>query len=128
MGQKVNPIGLRLGIVKTWESRWYADKQYAAYILEDHRIREFLKKKLYHLIFACAFVILGQVITLNIGMCESLRVAAALGFGTIPENASYQGLQTDEFMKTWLALGAIPVFEGEPDQEDEVADPGHSQA
>ena len=48
MGQKVNPIGLRLGIVKTWESRWYADKKYADYIFEDHRIRQFVKKKLYH--------------------------------------------------------------------------------
>ena len=48
MGQKVNPIGLRLGIVKTWESRWYAGKQYADYILEDHKIRRFVKKKLYH--------------------------------------------------------------------------------
>ncbi len=48
MGQKVNPIGLRLGIVKTWESRWYAGKQYADYILEDHKIRNFVKKKLYH--------------------------------------------------------------------------------
>jgi small subunit ribosomal protein S3 len=48
LGQKVNPIGLRLGIVKTWESRWYAGKHYADYILEDHKIRTFLKKKLYH--------------------------------------------------------------------------------
>ncbi|MGD8970525.1 MAG: 30S ribosomal protein S3 [Desulfobacterales bacterium] len=48
MGQKVNPIGLRLGIVKTWESRWYADKSYADYILEDYKIRRFIKKKLYH--------------------------------------------------------------------------------
>lgn len=48
MGQKVNPIGLRLGIIKTWESRWYADKNYAEYILEDHQIRKYLKKRLYH--------------------------------------------------------------------------------
>ncbi|MGD1999725.1 MAG: 30S ribosomal protein S3 [Desulfobacterales bacterium] len=48
MGQKVNPIGLRLGIVKTWESRWYADKNYADYILEDYKVRSFIKKKLYH--------------------------------------------------------------------------------
>ncbi len=48
MGQKVNPIGLRLGIVKTWESRWYADRNYAAYILEDDKIRKFIKNKLYH--------------------------------------------------------------------------------
>ncbi len=48
MGQKVNPIGLRLGIVKTWESRWYADKKYADYIYEDYKIRKFIKEKLYH--------------------------------------------------------------------------------
>lgn len=48
MGQKVNPIGMRLGIVKTWESRWYAGKNYADYILEDFKIRKFLKKKLFH--------------------------------------------------------------------------------
>ena len=48
MGQKVNPIGLRLGIVKTWESRWYAGKKYADYILEDYKIRKFVKDKLHH--------------------------------------------------------------------------------
>jgi len=48
LGQKVNPIGLRLGIVKSWDSRWFADKKYADYILEDHKIRKFLKKRLYH--------------------------------------------------------------------------------
>ena len=48
MGQKVNPIGLRLGIVKTWESRWFASKKYSDYILEDFTIRKFLKKKLGH--------------------------------------------------------------------------------
>ena len=48
MGQKVNPIGLRLGIVKTWESRWYASKNYSDYIFEDYNIRKFIKKKLYH--------------------------------------------------------------------------------
>jgi len=48
LGQKVNPIGLRLGIVKTWDSRWFAGKNYADYIIEDHQLREFIKKKLYH--------------------------------------------------------------------------------
>jgi small subunit ribosomal protein S3 len=48
LGQKVNPIGLRLGIIKTWDSRWYAGKNYADYILEDHKVRKFIKKKLYH--------------------------------------------------------------------------------
>jgi len=48
LGQKVNPIGFRLGIVKTWESRWYAGKKYADYILEDYKIRQFIKDRLYH--------------------------------------------------------------------------------
>ena len=48
MGQKVNPISLRLGIVKTWESRWFAGKKYADYILEDYQIRKFIKVKLHH--------------------------------------------------------------------------------
>ncbi len=48
MGQKVNPIGLRLGIIKTWESRWYGGKNYSDYILDDYNIREFIKKKLHH--------------------------------------------------------------------------------
>jgi small subunit ribosomal protein S3 len=48
LGQKVNPIGIRLGIVKTWESRWFGGKNYAQYILEDHKLRTYIKKKLYH--------------------------------------------------------------------------------
>lgn len=46
MGQKVNPIGLRLGINRTWDSRWYADGNYANLLHEDLKIREFLLKKL----------------------------------------------------------------------------------
>ncbi len=46
MGQKVNPIGLRLGIIRTWDSRWYADDQYADMLHEDLRIRKFLFKRL----------------------------------------------------------------------------------
>jgi len=48
LGQKVNPIGLRLGIVKSWDSRWYSGKKYADYILEDYNIRRFLKERLSH--------------------------------------------------------------------------------
>ncbi|BBB91365.1 MAG TPA: 30S ribosomal protein S3 [Methylomusa anaerophila] len=47
MGQKVNPHGLRLGIIKTWDAKWYADKDYAKFLHEDIKIRELLKKKLY---------------------------------------------------------------------------------
>ena len=46
MGQKTNPIGFRLGINKTWDSRWYAEKGYAAQLHEDLKLRDFLKKKL----------------------------------------------------------------------------------
>jgi small subunit ribosomal protein S3 len=48
LGQKVNPLGLRLNITRTWDSIWYADKEYASYLLEDQKIRKFLKKRLYH--------------------------------------------------------------------------------
>ncbi|MDX1424225.1 MAG: 30S ribosomal protein S3 [Kiloniellales bacterium] len=46
MGQKVNPVGLRLGINRTWESRWYADDDYGDLLHEDLKIREFLRKRL----------------------------------------------------------------------------------
>jgi small subunit ribosomal protein S3 len=46
MGQKVHPIGFRLGIIRDWESNWYADKDYAARLYEDHQIRTYLKKRL----------------------------------------------------------------------------------
>lgn len=48
MGQKVNPIGLRLNIVRSWESTWYADRDYSKYLLEDQKIRKFIKARLYH--------------------------------------------------------------------------------
>lgn len=48
MGQKVNPIGLRLNITRSWDSIWYADKEYSTYLIEDQKIRKYLKKRLYH--------------------------------------------------------------------------------
>ena len=48
MGQKVHPIGFRLGITRTWDSRWFANKDYAALVYEDYRIRQFIKKRLAH--------------------------------------------------------------------------------
>ena len=47
MGQKVNPHGLRVGIIKDWDSKWYAEADFADNLVEDHKIRVFLKKKLY---------------------------------------------------------------------------------
>ncbi|MGF3066856.1 30S ribosomal protein S3 [Facklamia sp. P12945] len=46
MGQKVHPIGMRVGIIRDWDTKWYADKQYADYLHEDIKIREYLYKKL----------------------------------------------------------------------------------
>ncbi len=48
MGQKVNPHGLRIGIIKDWDTKWYAnDKSFSSYLVEDVKIRNFIKKKLY---------------------------------------------------------------------------------
>ena len=47
MGQKVNPHGMRVGVIKDWDSRWYAEADFADCLIEDHDIRKFLKKRLY---------------------------------------------------------------------------------
>ena len=48
MGQKMHPHGLRVGVIKDWNSKWYADsKNFADYLIEDHKIREYVKKKLF---------------------------------------------------------------------------------
>ena len=48
MGQKVNPHGLRVGVIKDWDSRWYAEEDFADNLVEDHQIRKFLKEKLFN--------------------------------------------------------------------------------
>lgn len=48
MGQKVKPIGFRLGVSRTWSSKWYAEKHYAKWLHEDLKIREHVKKRMYH--------------------------------------------------------------------------------
>lgn len=47
MGQKVNPHGLRVGIIKDWDTKWYSEKGYADNLVEDYKIRKFVKEKLY---------------------------------------------------------------------------------
>jgi len=47
LGQKINPIGFRLGVIKSWDSKWYAEADYAKLLHEDLKIRSFLKKRLY---------------------------------------------------------------------------------
>lgn len=46
MGQKVHPIGMRIGIIRDWEAKWYSEKEYATFLQEDLKIREFIQKKL----------------------------------------------------------------------------------
>ena len=48
MGQKVNPHGLRVGVIKDWDSKWYAEEDFADCLIEDYNIRKFLKNKLYN--------------------------------------------------------------------------------
>ena len=48
MGHKVHPLGFRLGIIRTWSSKWYEEKQYSKWLHEDIRLRRFIKKKLEH--------------------------------------------------------------------------------
>ena len=48
MGQKVHPTGYRLGVIKTWSSRWFAKKEYATFLHEDIRLRKVVKEKLFH--------------------------------------------------------------------------------
>jgi small subunit ribosomal protein S3 len=48
LGQKVNPLGLRLNITRTWDSIWYADKEYSKFLIEDQKIRKYLKNRLSH--------------------------------------------------------------------------------
>lgn len=47
MGQKVNPHGLRVGVIKDWDSKWYAEDEFSEFLVEDYNIRKFLKKKLF---------------------------------------------------------------------------------
>ncbi|MDD8017003.1 MAG: 30S ribosomal protein S3 [Bacteroidota bacterium] len=46
MGQKINPVGFRLGIIKTWDSNWYDDKNFASKLLEDYNVRNYLRNRL----------------------------------------------------------------------------------
>jgi len=48
LGQKVNPISFRLGYIRTWDSRWFAKRDFSSFLYEDKKIRDFIKKKLYH--------------------------------------------------------------------------------
>jgi small subunit ribosomal protein S3 len=48
LGQKVNPVGLRLKITRSWQSKWFSEESYPDFIYEDYKVRQFVKKKMYH--------------------------------------------------------------------------------
>jgi len=48
LGQKVHPLGFRLGVIRTWDAKWYADKDYGELLFEDLKLRKYLKKRLYN--------------------------------------------------------------------------------
>lgn len=77
MGQKTNPIGFRLGIIKNWNSRWFAEKDYATALHEDYRIRTFLKKKLYHA--AVSNIIIERAVNKIKVNIHSARVGLIIG-------------------------------------------------
>src|ERR1051325_168888 len=66
MGQKTHPTGFRLGIIKTWSSRWYEEKNYAKWLHEDLKLKDFIKKKLNHA--GVVELLLDEVLELQVFM------------------------------------------------------------
>ena len=83
MGQKVNPEGLRVGVIKDWNSKWYADsKHFGDYLVEDHKIREYIKKKLYVAGIAKIEVErTAKFVKVTVGKAGSLSVRSKAGKG-----------------------------------------------
>ncbi len=77
MGQKTNPIGFRVGIIRSWNSRWFAEKDYAIALHEDYKIRNYLKKKLYHA--AVSNIIIERAINKIKVNIHSARVGLIIG-------------------------------------------------
>ncbi len=77
MGQKTNPIGFRVGIIKSWNSRWFAEKDYAKALHEDYMIRNYLKKKLYHA--AVSSIIIERAVNKIKVNIHSARVGLIIG-------------------------------------------------
>ena len=84
MGQKTHPTGFRLGIIKTWSSRWYQDKNYAKWLHEDLRLQGFIKKKL-------AF---GELDDHKLGVAEACAFdVAMLPEGRRPDRFDFAALE-----------------------------------
>ena len=84
MGQKIHPHGLRLGITSDWKSHWYADKNYADYVAEDIKVREYLEKNLERAGISgdqVDYVIMGQVLQAGAGQITARQAAVNAGIG-----------------------------------------------
>jgi small subunit ribosomal protein S3 len=113
LGQKVNPLGLRLNITRTWDSIWYADKDYATYLIEDQKIRKYLKKRLYH-------AGLSKIIIERTG--EKIRVklfTARPGFVIGKKGAEIETLKKDleQFVQRTVTLDIQEVRRPEADAQ-----------
>lgn len=94
MGQKVNPKGFRLGIVRTWDSTWYADgDDYGRYVIEDVRVRKFLEKELNSA--QVSHIEINRYVGRLIINCYVVRLGIAVGKG---------GARREELIKTIMKL------------------------
>ena len=86
MGQKVNPIGLRLGINRTWDSRWYDDRGYAKLLAEDLKLRAFIERK-------------HEYLTTRVGRGASIGANATIDRGTIRDTRVGSGSKIDNLVQ-----------------------------
>ncbi len=113
MGQKVNPVGFRVGIVRDWESTWYADKDYQRFLHEDLRIRKYLKEKLFH-------AGISKVAIERVGSSAKVYVHAAKPGIIIGKRASgLEALKSDlqKMTDTQIFLNVIEVRKVETDAQ-----------
>ena len=103
MGQKVHPYGFRLGTLYGWQSNWFAERNYGPALHEDIRIREFIKKKLYHAgISRVVIERTGEKLVVNI---HTARPGILIG----NRGAEVESLTTQEIRKRCDAVRAVPM-------------------
>lgn len=111
MGQKTNPIGFRLGVTRTWDSRWYSKKTYAALLHEDLKIRAHLKKKLYAAgISKIEIERAANKVKVNIYSARPGLIIGKKGSGVDSLRAEVQGLTSNEML-----LNVLEVRKAETD-------------
>lgn len=113
MGQKVHPIGFRIGVVKTWSSRWYEQKNYAKWLHEDIRIRDHVKKALGHAgISRVEIERAGNIVTVNVHTARPGIVIGKRGAGVEQVKKELQKISDKE-----VYLNIIEVRKAETDAQ-----------